>query len=1512
MIVLFIVLFPIPIPADNTYRDYIFSPKELHSENVQANSQFSTDLFTGAATYSYQFDVPIGTNSLTPTISLSYNSLSVNNRPTIVGSGWSLSQSYIKRKTNYTFAKTSDDEFELALDGTTYNLVYNPFDKRYHTELESFFNIKNISGGNNTNGIYWIVKLPNGKTYRFGYNNNSEMVSTEFDYTWKWSLDLVNDTNNNKIFYSYYEDLSINDSSAVYPKFIEYNNDRRRKIIFNYQSSDRSDKWEVYEDGTKLRESRKLTKVEILVNGSLISKYVFNYSNEIPTHSLITSIQEFGSDNITALPATKFEYFSQGNGWENDTSWNMPYDNSVCGLAFADAYEGQDAGLRLMDVNRDGLTDAVVGYGDCSPSSIRKTFINVGDGWEYNSSWNLPYDSSSCGLLFTWSGSDTGLRATDVNNDGLTDLMVAYGDGCGPTDSVRRTFINNGTNWEYNSSWNMPYVTSSCMYFTLVNPSRDEGVRLADVNSDGYPDLLVGYGSGCTSSLHRKTYMNNKTSWKNDSNWNMPFDVNSCGLIFAATGGTSQGTILVDVNGDNLQDIVVGKSSGCTDGGMVRRTFINNGTNWEYDSKWNLPYNNSVCGIAITTQGTNPGWDKGTRFSDVNGDGLIDILVGYGADCDSSSLVRKTFLNNGNGWKYNSSWNLPYDSDFCGMIFSSSTDGGFDQGVRLEDINGDNLPDIVAGRNGGCSQEDIKSKTYINKAKKARLLKKITNSNGGIINIDYMQSTLLDPVNKTGHGNIGFNLWVVSNITFANGMIISQKINSTEKYDYSNGLYDYKTKEFRGFKYVNLTKPDGSYIQHFFHQDIAKKGREYKVNYFDSNNKLIQRKLNEWIYSDLNGYFNVNLKTQSMQTFEGLSTSKISNVTYYYDNFGNRIAIINKGDTNINGDEAYEYFEYLNNSAKWIVNKPKIHKILASDNSTKLRETKYRYDNQSYGTAPTKGYLTREEKWLYGGNNITQKYDYDTYGNLIKFTDANGNKLQYQYGTRDTTYTYPDKIINLKNHTTNYYYDKSGNIVSIIDSNKVNTSFQYDVFGRKTKEVMPYNNLTYPTTEISYYFDGTAPEKLLIKKLGKAQDTFDTYIYYDGFGNEIQTKTEAENLRQLVRTKYIGKSQKVEFESNPYFIAFNENYTTPNTTVKGINYTYDGLGRVKKIKNPDGTLKTFNYSIWNVTTYDENSNKKQEIFDAYGNKIKIFEFNGNGIYKTEYKYNALGNLILINDSQSNLFNFTYDTLGRKTKLSDPDLGIWTYEYDANGNLIKQTDANGKIVTLQYDSLNRITKKNSTGISIVYAYDTVKNGTLTKVTTALGDKTFTYDNRYRIKSIKDQRFGLTFTNNFTYDSADRIINSILTDGTTVNYNYTDSGNIESISNALKQNTYNELNLPKRRQYLSGIDTNFTYKTDNLRLSAIKTSNVQNFKYTYDNVGNILKINDTVNLRIQEMGYDDIYRLTNADLTNSSSLLYSFNYTYSSIGNIEEIESIGGKSVYSYGNSPMHSPESITQQ
>ncbi|MCY4093477.1 MAG: integrase core domain-containing protein [Caldilineaceae bacterium] len=59
------------------------------------------------------------------------------------------------------------------------------------------------------------------------------------------------------------------------------------------------------------------------------------------------------------------------------------------------------------------------------------------------------------------------------------------------------------------------------------------------------------------------------------------------------------------------------------------------------------------------------------------------------------------------------------------------------------------------------------------------------------------------------------------------------------------------------------------------------------------------------------------------------------------------------------------------------------------------------------------------------------------------------------------------------------------------------------------------------------------------------------------------------------------------------------------------------------------------------------------------------------------------------DRWQRLSSIDYDFLGRKTSMSDADLGSWSYAYNTLGQLTRQTDARARTGCLYYDSLGRM-------------------------------------------------------------------------------------------------------------------------------------------------------------------------------------------------------------------------------
>ena len=776
VIIVGILLVIIPsIFALDVFKPYLHNPDVPEHPQLNLQGNYQTALWPGAATYSIPLEVPQGRNGLTPQISLSYNSHSTSQRPTITGTAWQLSQNYIFRDTNFNFEGAENDKFNLVLNGETHELVYVPAENRYHTKKETFLHITKTTGAPNQKSEYWQIKTPDGTTYRFGYNPDSELVSNTYDYVVKWSLDLIKDTHNNEIYYTYTENPTANDLGAVYPSKIEYNNEKSRIIEFKLEDYDRPDNWLVYENGNKIRESRRIKEIIINANSKLVRKYVLNYATfDTSAKSFLSDITIVGSDGSTSLPPIKFEYNQITKGWTSGPDWIIPED-----IEFG---RSNDNGVRLLDLNRDGLLDIVA-----SNEDIEENWLNNGKGWTRDYRWNFPYYD---GITDT-RDDDTGIRFLELDGDGFIDIIQASNADA----DDRYAWLNTGNDWSRYHKWELP-ENAHPIDIESDPENYDRGVRFEDFNGDGRTDILMAAGST------RRAWKNIDSGWNLDFAWYPPSDIE---FVDSLTNPKDQGVRVVDVNGDNLPDILLAD--------FYRKAWLNNGYGWTRDDSYAVP-----SGISFVHGIEN--YDTGIRFADVNGDGLTDIISGV-------TDYKKTWLNTGTGWVEDSDWKIPETALFV-------TTEGDNKGVRIADVNGDGLPDIVKARYSGDKE------TWINKAEKAYLLKTITTEYGGKITIQYDKSTTIKNTGEDAYPDLGFNLWLVSKVDEDNGITSSLNYKSSTGYNYHDGKYDYSNKELLGFANVQELLSSQIITNHWYHQTIPLAGKEYKLEISDTATNLFQ------------------------------------------------------------------------------------------------------------------------------------------------------------------------------------------------------------------------------------------------------------------------------------------------------------------------------------------------------------------------------------------------------------------------------------------------------------------------------------------------------------------------------------------------------------------------------------------------------------------------------------------------------------------------------------------------
>ena len=169
---------------------------------------------------------------------------------------------------------------------------------------------------------------------------------------------------------------------------------------------------------------------------------------------------------------------------------------------------------------------------------------------------------------------------------------------------------------------------------------------------------------------------------------------------------------------------------------------------------------------------------------------------------------------------------------------------------------------------------------------------------------------------------------------------------------------------------------------------------------------------------------------------------------------------------------------------------------------------------------------------------------------------------------------------------------------------------------------------------------------------------FSSIDSYDGFGQLIHNIYEGESgwITQSTTYNELGLVSSTEV---PHYI---------NQSAQSVTYQYDPIGRPTVITNTDNTTLSYHYELDNTTITNQNGISKTLTSDIFGNIVKVYEFNGNETCITGYDYDALNNLIGITPGLNQptappSVSFSYDSLGRKIAMNDPDMGNWSYEYD---------------------------------------------------------------------------------------------------------------------------------------------------------------------------------------------------------------------------------------------------------
>jgi RHS repeat-associated protein len=423
-----------------------------------------------------------------------------------------------------------------------------------------------------------------------------------------------------------------------------------------------------------------------------------------------------------------------------------------------------------------------------------------------------------------------------------------------------------------------------------------------------------------------------------------------------------------------------------------------------------------------------------------------------------------------------------------------------------------------------------------------------------------------------------------------------------------------------------------------------------------------------------------------------------------------------------------------------------------------------------------------------------------------------------------------------------------------------------------------------------------------------------TTTHYDPLGRTLRTINPDGSFQQIVYGRLADESDPDSIQSSSweaYFYDENDN--------GGYQYVPNG----NKTDRPSRDIDA-------LKIQDHLATPGKQIYDAWGRLIEAHEDNGfasgaKEVYITKHEYDLLGRLRRVTDAKGRpALHCVYDLLGNQLRVEQLDSGVRTSAFDAAGNLVESEDSKGAMTSTTYDTMHRPleVKARDDGdqpptLRAKYTYDrlTGTDDTQARLKNSLGKAVQVYDGAGKLTSeaydfrgnlLKKTRQVLEDTVSQTswpqtsdgdrdkrlrrdegyvveteYDTFNQVTSILYPDGAMVRHHFNERNLLKGITvdgkNYVKSIVYNAKGQRAQIEYGNGIVTKYSYSPQTFRLKTLLTRKdnstaLQNLEYSYDLVGNIIKVDDRARTRMEngmpyiadprQYRYDPLYRLVSA--------------------------------------------------